>query len=247
LTFHVYKGRDDVEVSARVLWNERSARLKMVFPVGAGSATFDVPGGAVTRFAPTGEVPGGRWVQAGSFGFASDALYNFELSGDGALRATVCRASRYAAERPEGPEASPWNPAVDAGELRFRFTLAPAGPIARLARELEMPPLVQMVAPSPGELPRSGSIATLSPESVRLLALKPAEDGNGTILRVQNTGDGSADASLTWQGQSIMLGPADPGRIATFRLTRADDGEWMAKPVDLQERTMGRETIGENA
>jgi alpha-mannosidase len=235
-TFNVYRDREYVEVSARVLWNERSARLKMVFPAGAGSAEFDVPGGAVTRHAPTGEVPGGRWVRAGSFGFASDSLYGFELSGDGSLRATVCRASRYAAERAEGPEASPWNPAVDAGELRFRFSLAPSDQIADRARELEMPPIAVLVPPSPGDLSRSGSLAALWPESMRLLALKPAEDGDGVVLRVQNTGADLTDAVLTWQGQTLPLGPVAAGHIATWRLVRDGNGEGWAEPVDIQER-----------
>jgi alpha-mannosidase len=236
LTFHVYRGREDIEVAARILWNERSARLKMVFPVEAGSAEFEVPGGVVTRYSPTGEVPGGRWVRAGSFGFASDALYNFELSGDGALRATICRASRYAAERAEGPEAAPWNPAVDAGELRFRFLLAPADQIARRARELEMPPVAIPVPASPGDLPRNGSLAALSPDSVHLLALKPAEDGDGIVLRAQNTGETSVDAVLDWQGRSLALGTVAAHQIATWRLMRDDADTWRAERTDIQER-----------
>jgi len=38
--------------------------------------------------------------------------------------------------------------------------------------------------PSPGELPRSGSVMELGPANLQLLALKPAEDGNGIVLRV---------------------------------------------------------------
>ena len=67
--------RDAVDVAARVLWDERAARLKLVMP-GADRAEFEVPGGTVER-GPCGEVPGGRWVRAdgrrGRFGFASDA------------------------------------------------------------------------------------------------------------------------------------------------------------------------------
>jgi alpha-mannosidase len=238
-TFHIYRDREDVEVAARILWNERAARLKMVFPVGANSAEFDVPGGAVTRHAPTGEVPGGRWVRAGSFGFASDALYDFELSGDGSFRATICRASRYAAEQPEGPEAAPWNPAVDAGELRFRFTLAPADQIARRAQELELPPVAVLVPPSPGDLARTGSLATITPESMCLLALKPAEDSNGTILRAQNMSDAPAEPMLTWQNKPIRLGLVGAGHIATWRITHDEIGSWVAESTDLQERRKG--------
>ena len=87
LTFSVSRERSAVDVQARLFWAERSARLKLCFPVG-DHAEFEVPGARVQR-EPGGEVPGGKWVAVNSrFGFASDALYNFDCA-DGSFRATV--------------------------------------------------------------------------------------------------------------------------------------------------------------
>jgi alpha-mannosidase len=121
-------------------------------------AEFQVPGGTVTRRA-CGEMPGGRWVRVpGQFGFASDALYGFDIHA-GALRATICRASRYASDTKLPADAEPWRPVVDAGELRFRFLITTDTPaLAELAAQLEQPPVVLHAIPSPGKWPRAGSL-----------------------------------------------------------------------------------------
>lgn len=150
-----YRNRTALDVAARVLWNERSARLKLAFAgLTSGKAEFDIPGGTITR-GPAGEVPGGRWVRVGKFGFASDALYNFDTK-PGVFRATVCRAARFAAAE-ETPE--PWKATMDQGELKFRFLVTPAArELPRLAKELEQPPIAQTVPAKPGKLPRTGSL-----------------------------------------------------------------------------------------
>jgi alpha-mannosidase len=237
LTFHLCRGRDAVDVVARLLWNERGARLKLRFPVGAAAADFDVPGATVRR-APCGEVPGGRWVRVHDgrgrpvLGFASDALYAFDLTR-GALRATVARASGYAFAGP--PALAEHRPAADCGELRFRFVLTPGD--SRLpfqAQELEQPPTVLLVAPKAGPWPRSGSLAALSPSSLRLLAIKRAADGNGVVLRVQETAGRDAAATLTWLGKRLALGRVRAGAIASWRLTPGGKG-WTATPTDITE------------
>jgi alpha-mannosidase len=155
LTFHC---DETVTVAARVFWNERAARLKLVMAGAVERAEFQVPGGTVTRRA-CGEMPGGRWVRVpGRFGFASDALYGFDLEG-GALRATICRASRYASDTKLPGDAEPWRPAVDVGELRFRFLITTDTPaLPELAAQLEQPPVVLHAVPSPGKWPRAGSL-----------------------------------------------------------------------------------------
>jgi alpha-mannosidase len=244
LTLTLSRGRDAVDVRARVLWNERAARLKLVFPgvADSGEAEFDVPGGSARRGA-CGEVPGGRWVRCHSarsgfpFGFASDALYGFDLTDDGALRASVVRASGYSQAEKSTPDDAPWHPVVDAGELRFRFLLT--GDDERLpilARELEEPPVALLVPPSRGDWPRSGSLGALSPPTMRLLALKPAEDGNGWIVRVQETAGVATEPTLTWLGRELALGTLPAEGIATWRLLRAaGDDSWQAEPTNLVE------------
>ena len=121
LSFSLYRGREAVDVAARLLWNERHARLKLVMPIGMEEAEFEVPGARVRRVG-FGEVPACSWVRAfregGELGIASDSLSCFD-SSHGALRATVARASGYAMD---GTKPMPaWRAAVDRGELKFRF------------------------------------------------------------------------------------------------------------------------------
>ena len=243
LTFRLTAGRDAVDVEARLLWNERAARLKLSLPAGISAADYAVPGAVVRRPAALGEVPGGPWVRAldragrPALGFASDALYGFDIAG-GALRPSVARASGYSFSPHHGEALDIARPATDLGELRFRFALAPGdAPLARLADELEQPPLVQIAPNSaPGMLGRAGSLAALSPASLRMLAFKPAEDGSGDlVLRVQETAGRAAAASLGWLGQTFPLGRVGAHAIASWRIAGLREGLPTLHPVNADE------------
>jgi len=237
LTISLDQGRDAVDVSARVLWNERSSRLKLVMP-GGDQAEFDVPGGTVVR-GPAGEVPGGHWVRVqgkhGSFGFASNALYNFD-SSKGEFRATVVRASRYAADEVLPPDADRWRPAFDAGELTFKFLISSgADELPRLAAELERPPMVMLVPPSAGDLPRTGTLMSLKPASLELVALKPSFDRKGFILRIRETSGRTVRPTVVWQNQKLLLDPMKPHTLASWQLLRTRFG-WKAHTVNIIEQ-----------
>ncbi len=240
LTFQLYRGRDAVDVSARVLWNERQARLKLVMPVGARTAEFEVPGARIRR-EPCGEVPGGRWLRTRNFGFASDALYCFDCR-NGELRATVVRASGYALSATNQPQSDavasrlrPWRPAVDCGELRFRFLINPGNDeLPVLAQWLEQPPVSLVVPAKAGKLPRIGSVAALRPASLQMLALKKAEDAKGLVLRVQETSGKATSGALTWCGQKLGLGTVRAGTIASWRL-QLRRGRWTVKRTSIVE------------
>ncbi len=240
LALSLSRGRDVLDARVRVFWDERCARLKLVFPGGFTQAEYDVMGGSIRR-GPLGEVPGGRWVRlegaSAALGFASDALYGFNLTPEGALQASVVRATRYTADAPAQPEDHPWLPVQGVGELRFAFLLtADPAALPRLAAELDQPPLVAHALPSPGAWPRSGSLLALEPESVRLLALKPAEDGAGWILRVQSFAEQVVTPQVTWMGQLLSLAPLSPRAWGTWLLRRSEAGGWNAVPTDLTER-----------
>ena len=242
LSFSVSRGRSAVDVQARVFWTERAARLKLRFPVG-DRAEFEVPGATVKR-APGGEVPGGRWVAVNSkFGFASDALYNFDCR-DGVFSATVLRGTRYATEAPHPAGGEPWVPATDLGELKFRFLMtADTGALPAMARELEQPPVLLLVPSKKGKLPRRGSLASLQPASLQLLAIKRAETGKGFVLRVQGTHEKTLQGKLEWLGNSIKLGPVRSGQIKSWLLEPAGSG-WNATVVDVSEKITEKKSNG---
>jgi alpha-mannosidase len=239
LTFSLVRGRLVVDVHARVFWNERGSRLKLLFPVDASRSEFEVPGGTIRR-GILGDVPGGRWVRIlgrDGFGFASDALYGFKCE-QGAFHANIVRASHYANGAAKGYTDKIWTPAVDAGELNFRFLLTrEMAALPRLAQELEQPPINQPVAPHPGKLPRTASLFSLEPAHVQLLALKPAEVGRGWIVRVQESAGKPATLKARWLKRSVNLGKIAPRAIQSFRLVQRD-GTWVASPVSTDERNL---------
>jgi alpha-mannosidase len=200
-------------------------------PCGARQAEYDVMGGHITRGA-LGEVPGGRWVRTPTLGFASNALYNFSLK-DGALRATIARASRYACDLTLPPEAQPWIPAVDTGELRFKFVLSPGDEhLPVLARQLEEPPVVMAVPAAPGDLPRTGSLMQIQPATMRVVSFK-ADQENGWLLYLQEMNGQTVTPRLKWMGQTLKLGKVEGGRIAAWRLVRREE-TWQAEPITLR-------------
>jgi len=74
----------------------------------------------------------------------------------------------------------------------------------------------------------------LNPANLQLLALKPAEDGNGVVLRVQETHGRKAVPRLIWLGEEVVLDEVGPRKIATWRLTPGKKG-WRAKQSDILE------------
>jgi alpha-mannosidase len=167
-------------------------------------------------------------------GFASDALYNFD-SEKGKFRATVARASRYANDVETLATTELWRPAVDCGELKFRFLVTDAkADLPRLAAELEQPPVVLTVPPSKGKQKRTDSLLELTPSSVRLLALKRAEDGRGFILRAQAAPGKAVKVTVLCLGKKIQLGALNGGEIATWKLQKSKK-EWKAVRLKLPE------------
>ncbi len=219
LRFSVARQNEQIDVEARLFIEERSARIKLVMPCGINQAEFEVPGGIVTR-GEVGEVPGGRWVRTTKMGFASNGLYNFDIK-NGAFRATLARATRYTDDLTLEADAMPWVPAVDSGELRFKFIIAPGDDnLPNRARLLEEPLISLAVPPSAGQLPRSGSLAEMHPDSMRILSLQSL--GEGAVLLIAQEANGqAANARITWLGQSIKLGKVEAGRIAKWRLEKS--------------------------
>ncbi|MBL8993142.1 MAG: glycoside hydrolase family 38 [Spirochaetia bacterium] len=216
LTFSLCSSESHIRVKARVFLDDRSARLKMIFP-GGDQAAYEVPGAVVER-GPAGEVPGGKWVRVhrNDFGFLSNALYNFDAEG-GEFRATVARASRYANDVKTSPDEELWRPAVDSGELNFEFWLTSGRTdLGKLALMLEEPPVAQAVTPGPGRLGRSGSFFHLETPNLQILSLK--KNGSKIALTLQNKSGDRLKPRLQWMGKKESLGEMKGWEIRSFEL-----------------------------
>jgi alpha-mannosidase len=219
LTFSVAAGSPLLRVEGRMLWNERSARLKLVLP-SSGELLYDVPAGRVTRNVE-GQVPAGRWVarsrQDGRMGVASDVLSDFNATAD-ELAVTLARATRYAADVPYPPGKNVWEPATDCGELKFQLAFFDQGTDGDQAADtLTFPPTALLSAPAKGPWGRQGSLGQLSPESLRLLSLEAIPSGK-LKLRIQNRGESQQQASVRIGEKETALGPIGSQEIKTWVL-----------------------------
>ena len=216
LTFYLSRDAREVRVKSRLLWNERSARLKLMLP-GSGKLEMQVPGSRAER-PQVGHLPAGRWVRRGDLGFISDVLSDVDAT-EGGLGVTLARASRYANDVKTEADAQPWLPAVDCGELKYEFWLAPGdADLEALSRDLLCPPATLTCPAARGDWADSGSLGHLEPSHLQLLSATDP-DGQGLRVRVQNPSAAKCDAWFVLAGQRHALGTLLPFQIRTVKLS----------------------------
>jgi alpha-mannosidase len=218
-------GARRLELHCVLDWRERNRWLKVVFPIAcrAPHATFETLFGAVER--PTHrntdadlaryEVPGHRWADISEPGFGvsllSDSRYGFSVDG-GLMGLSLARG-------PTSPD-----PAADAGEHRFAYALYPhpgdwrdAGAVAEGAR-FNRPFLW---VPGPAAAVLRTPLVSASPGQVVVDGIKPAEDGEGWVVRLYESHGGQVRARLAF-------GAA----VASVQLSNTLEDRLGALPVD---------------
>lgn len=211
-----------IDFRTQVSWNEAHKLLKVGFPVDVvtDTATYEIPFGALER--PTHrntsweqaqyEVCGHRFADVSEHGYGvsllNDCKYGYDIQGT-TIRLSLLRA-------PKWPDAE-----ADLGEHEFTYSLYPhegdwrAAHTLRRAAELNHEVPVQQTISHAGTLLAAGSLIGLESRHVVLDTVKPAEDGQGTILRLYESSGGREKVRLNWPYayQSVFLTNAleDPG------------------------------------
>jgi hypothetical protein len=220
-------------------------RLRLLFPTGAvegncrAATTFGVADRTSGHVDDTGwehaaptTWPHQGWLAAGGLVVAAPGLPEGEITEDGTLAVTLLRSvgwlSRYGlATRPD--PAGPGIPTPGAqcpGPFGARLSLFAddaATPVRARATELGLRAVIGGDAP----LVENGrSLLRVHPDALMLSALKPAHDGDGTVVRVLNPTDDPIHARLDF---GLPVGSA-----AAVRLDE-DPEDW---PVALDGTTV---------
>lgn len=192
LVVHAHTARIDFDTTFE--WQEKNILVRADFPanVNAERACYGIPFGYVTRpnhqNRPSDqamfEVPGLGWAAltetGGGLAILSNSKFGYSASG-GSLSITLLKSAVY--PDPDG----------EAGEHSFSYSILPLGDfrdfsyVTREAAQNFMPYISFKMGKS-GEifLPRRRSLMSVKSDKnhVFCAALKPAEDGNGVIIRL---------------------------------------------------------------
>jgi len=132
-------------------------------------------------------------------------------------------------------------PHTDHGWQERRFALVErSGPDAlgrldREAEEFQVRPVVMIDSAHPGNLPWEQSHLRVEPGTVAVLAVKPAENGKGIIVRLQEMSGHATKAALTIGGETPLKPVAlKPWEIKTLRLRLTRKG-WTLTGTDFLE------------
>ncbi len=259
------RGVDRLDVELRVDNRAKDHRLRVLFactesgnaPVDFEAATTfgkaarsNAPrdGEAWIHTAPT-TFPNQGWVSVGGLTVSAPGLLESEVLPDGQLALTALRATGWLS-RPDlstrPGEAGPSLPTPLAqvpGSFQATFSLFAADSVsnARNARSEELG-LWAVAAGTSAPCPDDVSLLTCSEGEVELSALKPAEDGDGLILRLLNPSVHAARAQVRW---APLLGE----RIRSVEGARLDespapvDFDWQNDELQLDVRAGGLVTL----
>lgn len=190
-----------IDFDTEVDWHETHLLLKTAFPVSvrATRAEFDIQWGQIDR--PTHrntswdaaqfEVPAQKWadLSEGDFGVAllNDCKYGYDVRGD-VLRLSLVKSATM-------PDVT-----ADQGLHRFTYALLPHAGNTRLAvrREayaLNLPPRV-IAGPGRGTGAPAWVARCADPRAV-IETVKPAEDGDGIVLRLFEAHNTRGPVTLT--------------------------------------------------
>jgi alpha-mannosidase len=234
LRYKLPKRGTEIEIEARVHWNERDRMLKLSVPTRDRKAKLRGQVAYGVQDLPTNgdEVVAQKWLAIvmrkgrDALTVINDGTYGADMA-DGELRLSLLRSPAYSGHPIRDRDILPqdrYNPRIDQGERVFRFWIN-AGPAAGRLASADREALVRNEKPMAlsfypaGGGPKPKPLVVLSDKAVRLAAAKRAESGRALILRLfEPTGRRRTTAvSLPFAGmrKTITLGGFE---IRTYRV-----------------------------
>lgn len=221
--YTLYAGKDQLEVNVRLDMQEKFRMLKLCFPVNATEQTAraEISYGYIERPCDGCEETGHRWMalggKEGGIGLLNNGKYSFSAE-NGELRLTVANTSIYADHYGQKTRDDTCIHG-DIGVQEFAYAIVPYDgdwKAAGLPRRGEvfnraLPWVVETY--HEGRLPASYEGLRVDAENVTVGALKRAEDGDGYIIRLNETAGRATrcviDAPMFGRSIEVELGPVD--------------------------------------
>lgn len=232
LDINLYNDLPSVYINCRVNWHEKHKILKLVFPTDFENAkdVASVPFGFSERNADGKEQPMQKWVaykdENYGLGLATNTRSAYDIT-DGALRLTVLRSPAYADHCAIRDGLMEY---TEQGEQSFSMALTPIGndytELYKLGENLLNTPTVILGTYHKGDLNSESSLLNIDCENVIVTAFKPAEDGNGYILRCHETTGKEVITNIDIPSLKVKSEVKfAPQEIRTFRITNGQISE----------------------
>ena len=194
-----------IDFQTSIMWHHHQVLLKAAFPLNirATHARYECAFGWVER--PTHrntswdaarfEVAGHRWADLSEADYGvsllNDAKYGYDCL-DSTLRLTLLKSGIYP------------DPSADQGAHYFSYALLPHGAgwmvsdTVQAAYELNLPVSARLRRGSVGGLPATQSLVSTNSRHAVVDTVKPAEDGDGIVVRVYDCAGGRERTTLTF-------------------------------------------------
>ncbi|MBW2419282.1 MAG: hypothetical protein JRH19_12090 [Deltaproteobacteria bacterium] len=226
-----------VDLHVEVENTARDHRLRLLFPTGTGiqgfhaASTFDA---ARRSTAPRDDsrwihpaprtFPSQGWICAGGLTLAAPGLPEAEVTAEGSIAITLMRAVGWLSRRDlhsrpgdAGPAlATPGAQCLERFEAHMHLFDGGSELAPTAARDAELGLRAVAAGPSP-RVPEGHALLRVDPPELLLSALKPAQTGPGSVLRLLNPTDREIEAEIEFG----------------FDLARAETVQLDERPADL--------------
>lgn len=232
-TFTVYNNKPYIYVNCKLNFNENHDMLKLAFNVNAQSceSIYQIPYGIIKRDVNGEEEPSVGFVDCtGIFNgskqgisIISDSKYSFSVDENN-LYMTAARNPIYCDHMMRVRDEDEFD-YVDEGISYFSYIIVPhcSAPsislLTKLSYEIMQPPTAITESYHKGKLPHDYSYVEIENDNVIITCLKEAEDGDGIVIRLQETNgiDTNVDLDLKLINKKISLN-IQAYKIMTIRI-----------------------------
>lgn len=207
--YSLYSGSDRVCVRCIFDFDEeyKLAKLSFKAKIDEPLVTYSMPYGFISKEANGEEEPSHAWADihdktGRGIGFINDSKYSF-CSDKNDFRMMIARSCAYLDHFADENRDNEME-FLDKGEQEFNYEIMPhlkeeKTKLFKAAQLLNTPIQVQQETHHTGSLPASFSGISVDKDNVVITAIKPAQDGNGLILRIIECAGKETTAAISFK------------------------------------------------